>query len=76
MKSIIKQDSYWFVDGEGNDAKVRALCTICSKKSGAGWFWSGNLGYGDYDLFCSNCKNAIHLREKDEVKVTSKTSGE
>jgi hypothetical protein len=67
VDSIIKQDSYWFLEGEGDEGKMRAMCPICAKKSGKGWFWEGRvLGYGDYDLFCASCGNAIHLRKKDE----------
>lgn len=65
MNSVMVQDSYWYVDGEGNDAKVKAMCTICAKKAKKGWFWGGRLGYGNYDLFCSSCGNVIHLRGKD-----------
>lgn len=68
MESLIKQDSYWFVEGEGDKASMRALCPICAKKSGRGWYWHGaSLGYGDYDLFCHSCSNAIHLRRKFET---------
>jgi hypothetical protein len=62
MESLIKQDSYWHVEGDGDEAAVKALCVICAKKSRKGWFWEGRLGYGDYDLFCSSCGNAIHIR--------------
>lgn len=65
MASAMIQDSYWYVEGEGKDAMVKAMCTICAKKAKKGWFWEGRLGYGDYDLFCSSCGNAIHLRGKD-----------
>ena len=35
-----------------------------------GWFWDGkNLGYGDYDLFCNECNNAIYLRNKNNDKT-------
>ena len=67
VNPVIIQDSYWFVEGKGKDSKMRAMCPICAKKSGKGWFWDGNLGYGDYDLFCSSCGNAIHLRGKIEA---------
>ena len=73
MKSVIKQDSYWFVDGEGHTARMRALCPICSKKTGRGWYWAGSsLGYGDYDLFCADCGNAIHIRGEDEIETCDK----
>lgn len=73
MKSAIKQDSYWFVEGEGNNARMKAVCPICAKKLGKGWYWEGGtLGYGDYDLFCSVCGNAIHLREKNEIEARDK----
>jgi hypothetical protein len=29
------------------------------------------MGYGDYDLFCASCKNAIHIREKNEAKANN-----
>lgn len=68
MESIIKQDSYWFQEGEGDEGRMRALCPICAKKSSKGWRWEGSrLGYGDYDLFCASCGNAIHLRGKVEA---------
>lgn len=67
MEPLIKQDSYWLVEGEGDDAKMVALCPICAKKEDKGWYWEGSsLGYGDYDLFCQSCKNAIHMRAKIE----------
>ena len=66
-KSLIQQDSYWFLDGEGDEAKLVALCSICGVKQKKGWFWEGRQGYGDYDLLCSSCKNAIHIREKNEA---------
>jgi hypothetical protein len=62
MASVIVQDSYWFLEGEEDDAVVKAMCTLCAKKARKGWFWEGRLGYGDYDLFCSVCGNAIHMR--------------
>jgi hypothetical protein len=68
MDSAIVQDSYWYLDGEGEDARMKALCHMCARKQGKGWFWDGNLGYGDYDLFCSACRNAIHLRRKVETE--------
>lgn len=62
MNSSIIQDSYWFVDGNGDEQTMRALCPMCAKMLGKGWFWDRNLGYGNYDLFCGSCGNAIHLR--------------
>jgi hypothetical protein len=72
MKSLIKQDSYWFMEGEGEEAMMKALCSICAAKEQKGWRWESVLGYGDYDLFCSSCNNAIHIREKNEVNSESK----
>lgn len=70
-KSLIKQNSYWFLDGEGEEAKMAALCEMCAQKLQKGWFWNGkNLGYGDYDLFCTECKNAIHIRDNNANKNT------
>jgi hypothetical protein len=67
----MKQNSFWFV--EENEDKMYALCEPCGIKLQKGWFWEGNkLGYGDYDLFCKNCKNVIHLREKNADKVNNK----
>jgi len=70
MNSLIKQDSYWFLEGEGEDALIKALCSMCAKKEQKGWLWQGELGYGDYDLFCSSCNNIIHIREKNEINKT------
>lgn len=71
QNSIIQQDSYWFIEGESNDAKMNALCVICAKKQNKGWFWEGSrLGYGDYDLFCASCNNAINLRNKNVKNQT------
>ena len=67
VKSLIQQDSYWFLDGEGDEAKMKPLCSICGVKQKKGWFWEGRLGYGNYDLLCSSCNNAIHIREKNEA---------
>lgn len=72
MASVMRQDSYWYVEGEGEEAKVRAMCTICAKKSRTGWFWEGRLGYGDYDLFCNVCGNAIHIRGTDGLEAGDK----
>ena len=70
---LIKQNSYWFVDGEGEDAKVCATCEFCAKKEQKGWFWEGKrLGYGDYDLFCKICGDTIYLRENNANKTTNK----
>ena len=69
MKSLIRQDSYWFAEGEDDEAIMKALCSICAKKQNKGWLWRGEMGYGDYDLFCVSCKNAIHIREKNEAKA-------
>lgn len=69
---MIIQDSYWFVDGEGPESSMRALCPICAKKTQKGWYWDRNLGYGDYDLFCAECKNAIHLRRVLEAHSEDK----
>jgi len=65
MASVLLQDSYWYVDGEGEKASVKAMCVLCAKKARKGWFWEGRLGYGNYDLFCSVCRNAIHIRGSD-----------
>lgn len=68
MESLIKQDSYWYVEGDGKKAAMVARCPMCAKKSGGGWYWEGtSLGYGNYDLFCKSCGNAIHLRKKYEA---------
>lgn len=73
MASII-QNSYWVLDGEGDDAKMKALCEMCAKKEQKGWFWEGTvLGYGDYDLFCKVCNNAIYIRENND-KATNKNN--
>lgn len=72
MESAICEDSYWFVEDE--DKKIKALCVICAKKQKKGWFWRGEMGYGDYDLFCSSCNNAIHLRKKNESKTSDKAN--
>jgi hypothetical protein len=69
MASIIQQDSYWYLDGENEEAVMNALCSICAKKQKKGWRWEGRLGYGDYDLFCESCGNAIHLRGENEVEA-------
>lgn len=65
---LIIQDSYWFVDGEDDAARIAAICPICAKEQKKGWLWDKSLGYGDYDLFCSSCRNAIHLRGKVEAR--------
>lgn len=74
--ALIQENSYWFQDGEGDDAKMAALCGVCHRKQQKGVIWEGKrLGYGDYDLFCNSCKNAIHIRDKnDKTKTTSEDS--
>lgn len=71
-QNSIQEDSYWFSDGEGEGAVMVAMCLTCSKKQNKGWFWDGKrLGYGDYDLFCHYCGNAINIR-KNEDKTDNK----
>ena len=72
-ESLIKQDSYWYVNGEGDDAKMSAMCVICAKKQKKGWLWESRLGYGDYDLFCSVCGNAIHIRGEEKIEACNKS---
>ena len=72
MDSLIIQDSYWFVDGEGENSRMKAMCAICAKKNGGGWYWGKDMGYGNYDLFCSSCKNAIHIRRVIEAHSEDK----
>jgi hypothetical protein len=69
MESLISNDSYWYVEGEEEEGVMKALCAICAKKQKKGWFWQGAMGYGDYDLFCNSCNNAIHIRKKNEPKT-------
>lgn len=67
MNETIKENSYLFLLGDGEEAKMAALCELCAKKEQKGWFWDGKrLGYGDYDLFCNSCGNTIYLRKKDD----------
>lgn len=71
--NTIKQNSFWFADGEDENSKMAALCESCGNKLQKGWFWEGSkLGYGDYDLFCKNCGNVIYLREKNANKTSDK----
>lgn len=68
MSETIQENSYLFLLGDGEEAKMAALCEFCAKKQQKGWFWEGKrLGYGDYDLFCSSCNNAIYLRKNDKT---------
>jgi len=64
----IKENCFWYPESNGGpeeDATMQALCVMCGKEQKKGWFWEGKrLGYGDYDLFCSSCNNAIYLRKK------------
>jgi len=48
------------------------MCIMCAKKERKGWLWEGRLGYGDYDLFCAVCGNAIHIRGKDGLEAGHK----
>lgn len=68
MSHLIIDDSYWFVDEtDPENAKISALCEICHLKENKGWHWQGKqLGYGDYDLYCSVCNKAIYLRDKND----------
>ena len=68
QSNTIQENSYWFLDGEEDTVKVVAIREMCAKKQQKGWFWDGkNLGYGDYDLFCNECNNAIYLRNKKNL---------
>ena len=75
--NTIQENSYWFLEGEEENGKIVAICEMCAKKQQKGWFWDGrNLGYGDYDLFCNECKNAIYLRNKNNDKTTNQNQSE
>ena len=76
MSDTIQENCYIFLleteTDKKEDAKMAALCEICAKKQQKGWFWEGKrLGYGDYDLFCDSCKNAIYLRKNND-KISNK----
>ncbi len=74
MNLTIQENSYWFLDGENDEAKMVAICETCAKKHQKGWFWDGkNLGYGDYDLACNYCKNTIYLRNNDKITDQNKS---
>lgn len=63
MENSIKENSYWIL----KEDEIVAICETCAKKNQEGWFWDGKrLGYGDYDLFCSDCKNAIYIRSNEK----------
>jgi hypothetical protein len=69
--TTIRENSYLCLLGEGDEAKIVALCEICAKKENQGWFWNGKaLGYGDYDLFCNSCGNAIYIRDTNANKTS------
>lgn len=71
------EDCHWFVKGKGDEARMAALCMFCASKLKKGWYWPGKeKGYGDYDLICDNCQNAIYLREahdNDQKEETAAT---
>lgn len=71
MSYLIIDNSYWFVnEKDPKNPVLNALCEICHLKEDKGWFWDGkNLGYGDYDLYCSQCGKTIYLRDKNENKT-------
>jgi hypothetical protein len=72
--SAIQENSYWLLDDQ--EEKIVAMCEFCAKKHQKGWFWDGkNLGYGDYDLFCNECGNAIYLRNNND-KTTDQNKPE
>ena len=75
MIDNIRENSYWILDGEDDDAKIFAICSKCAQKERKGWFWDGKrLGYGDYDLFCKYCGNTINLRKNNvENEINNKT---
>jgi len=62
----IKENCYFYLKSNGEkDETMEALCVLCAKEQNKGWFWEGKrLGYGNYDLFCSSCSNAIYIRKK------------
>lgn len=72
-KSLIIQNSYWYLEGSGDDAVTCAICELCAEKEQKGWFWDGKrLGYGDYDLSCKVCGNIIYLRDNNANKTDNK----
>lgn len=73
---MIIEDCYWYVEGEGEDAHMAALCTFCAAKFNKGWYWPGKQkGYGEYDLFCRNCNNLIYLKQNENKSQETKTPG-
>jgi len=63
------EDCHWFVKGDGDEARMAALCMFCATKLKKGWFWNGaERGYGEWDIICDNCNNAIYLREAHDSK--------
>ena len=67
----VRENSYWLIDGEGDEAKMTAICVTCAQKERKGWFWEGKrLGYGDYDLFCKDCGATINLRKNNVENKT------
>lgn len=60
---MVQEDCFWFLKGDGDDAQMAALCVDCGRKFG-GWYWRGTVfGYGNYDLACDRCQQAIHTRD-------------
>lgn len=74
--SIIQDDCFFYIENgvPFEEARILAACKECKLQNvipGDPMYWPGKeTGYGDYDLYCSICKKAIHVREEYENKTT------
>lgn len=60
-------NSYFYIDKN----IVQAQCEKCFQKNQKGWLWRENMGYGEYDLYCSICNQLIHKGANEENKANS-----
>lgn len=53
----MNEDCFWCLE----DNNIKAICVSCAKKKEDVWYWNGKeFGYGEYDLYCSECHKLIH----------------
>ena len=68
--SKVQDDSFWYIEKTEpyEDSRIRAMCIECGRRllEKEVMYWSGERGYGDYDLNCSMCGKIIHQRDVGE----------
>jgi len=65
--TIMKKNCYWYSKVINGEEVMKACCVECNNPDTTSFFWYGEeLGYGDYDLFCSKCNEPICIRAREQ----------